>query len=241
MNGRACRIDQVRNSYRNLSTAGEHSASELTDGEHLLVRMGLLTRTSTILRPVACPELSPHDLDDHDLLHIFAGFAGGVCDGTSALDRGVGEFIKALGAAGEETVVAACRNDLCVRGAPDLAKDVERVSLISDRFGYDVRAPSIAGSPRLLEVKTQLGHLPAAFHFHLTRNEYAVGSDEPNWSLVACAARNAELADIQIGGWCTADTLRPYLPNDGNGRWSEAIVVLPKTALRGGLPPAIIE
>ncbi len=38
-------------------------------------------------------------------------------------------------------------------GRSDLARDVRRVSLLSDQLGYDVNAPRVAGPPRLLEVK----------------------------------------------------------------------------------------
>jgi hypothetical protein len=81
-----------------------------------------------------------------------------------------------------------------------------------------VRARRIGGRPRLLEVKTQVGHGAAAFRFHLMRNEYDVGRDEPTWSLVVCAETSKDLNDIEVGGSCSADALRLYLPNNGNGR-----------------------
>lgn len=241
LDGRACSVELARNAYRTLSTGGEHSSVELVSGEDLLVDLGLVTRTSAMLRPSVRPELAIHTLAEGDIVRVISSLAGAGDAEVPRPERNVAEFLAALGAAGEEAVAAACRADLGARRAPDLARAVERVSLISDRFGFDVRAPRIGGAPRLLEVKTQVGDAPAAFRFHLTRHEYDVGRDEADWSLVACAARSGDLTAIEIGGWCSADTLRPYLPHDANGRWTEAVVVLPRSAFRPGLPPAAAE
>lgn len=239
LDGRACNIELARGAYRTLSTGGEHSSIELARGEDLLVQLRVLTRTSRTLRPADWSELALHVLPEGEIVDVLRELAGAANAGSSA--RALPDFLAALGAAGEEAVERACRVDLAARGAHDLARAVERVSLISDHFGFDVRAPRIGGAPRLLEVKTQIGHGPAAFRFHLTRNEYDVGRDEPTWSVVVCTSANRTLNEIEIGGWCSADALRPYLPNDGHGRWMEALVVLPRSALRGGLPSAVSE
>lgn len=239
LNGRACSLDLVRAGYRSLSTGGEHSSQELIAGEDLLVRLGVLLRTSVMLRPATESELALHALPEEAAVDVLRRFSNSL-----PAERGSKpfiDFLAMLGAAGEEAVVNACREELSSTGAPNLAQSVRRVSLESDHHGYDVLAPRVGHAPRLLEVKTQIGHSPSAFRFHLTRNEYDVGRDEPNWSLVVCTAAAGDLHDIQIGGWCSADALRPYLPNDGNGRWLEALVILPKSTLRDGMPSAIVE
>jgi hypothetical protein len=242
LDGRAHSIEVVRNAYRTISTAGEHSSIELVAGEDLLVDLGLVTRTSKMLRPAVRPELALHTLEDIEIMQALGGLAA-LGPQVWRSQANLAEFLARIGAAGEEAVATACRRELEARGAPELARAVERVSIVSDRFGFDVRAPRIGGASRLLEVKTQVGHSSCTCHFHLTRNEYEVGRDEIDWSLVVCTctARNAEVTAVNICGWCTAETLRPYLPLDANGRWSEAVVVLPRSALRAGLPSGVIE
>ena len=54
--------------------------------------------------------------------------------------------LRALGEAGEEAVLAACRAFLEERNRADLAREARRVSLISDALGYDIWAPDLAGA-----------------------------------------------------------------------------------------------
>lgn len=230
-------IEVARNAYRMVSTSGEHSATELVLGEDLLVDLGLLTRTSTMLRPSAT-ELGVEALADSEIVSLLAGIVDREKRAETPSVAPLPSFLRELGAAGEERVVAECRAQLFSHGTPRLAEEVERVSLVSDVFGYDVRAPRLRSAARLLEVKTQLGRPVGTVRFHLTRNEYDVGRDDESWYLVVCAAASADLALVEICGWCPAETLIPYLPMDGNGRWSEAVVVLPCRALRPSIPPA---
>jgi len=240
LDGRPHSIELARSAYRSTSTGGEHSSLDLVEGENMLVALGMLMRTSTMLRPAIRPAIALHALVDDEVEELVDRVSSSGLTEGSPSEHCLAEFLSALGAAGEEAVVTACRAELAALGATDLVAAVERVSLVSDYFGFDVRAPRIgAEPPRLLEVKTQIGRRAAAFRFHLTRNEYDVGRDEPQWAMVACAARGADLVQVDVVGWCNAETLRPYLPTDGNGRWTEAVVVLPKNALRPGIPAAV--
>lgn len=142
-----------------------------------------------------------------------------------------------IGALGEETVIAWCVDELRALGHHDLAIQVRRVSLISDRFGYDISAPSIGAELRMLEAKTSTSASNKTFRFYLTRNEYEVGRRNPRqWAMVACAS-DGETATLL--GWCRASELERYLPDDGNGHWIEALVNLPIRALLPGAPSAL--
>ncbi|MGB4776898.1 DUF3883 domain-containing protein [Microbacterium sp.] len=142
-----------------------------------------------------------------------------------------------IGALGENAVVRWCVEELVEVGRRDLAEQVKRVSLVSDRFGYDITAPTVRADPRMLEVKASTSGSGKTFRFFLTRNEYEVGRRHPRqWALVACAVA----ADsVTILGWCRVSEFERYLPDDGNGHWTEARVYLPVSALLSGVPSAV--
>lgn len=54
---------------------------------------------------------------------------------------------------------------------PDLAKQVLRVSLLSDKYGYDIKSFEEDGSPRYIEVKSTNEPYKEQFSFYLTENE----------------------------------------------------------------------
>lgn len=233
LGGKPCSLELARRSYRSLSTHGEHSSLDLERGEDLLVRLGIVVRTARMLRPKVSDLEGLDEAAVADVLSDLEGAQASVEHTRLSLDA----LRARIGAAGEEAVARACRAELRAIGASDLASQVERVSVISDAFGYDVRAPRLDRSMRLLEVKTRLGPMRGTVRFFLTRNEYDVGRDESGWSLVICAAGSIRLDDVQVCGWCPVQALEPYLPLDNHGRWTEAQVNLPRTALRSGLPP----
>jgi hypothetical protein len=114
------------------------------------------------------------------------------------------------------------------------------VSLISDALGYDVNAPTLGAATRRLEVKTQGSNAAATVRFFLSRNEYEVGRRHTtSWALVMCCAPTGPSGAVEICGWCRADSLALYLPDDRNGRWTEAMVRMPTVALAAGFPPAV--
>lgn len=245
------RTRAVRWAYERAITEGEHPAAHLRAGEAVLLRAGLLVERDEELFPA--PGLAALAALDDELAYEIIAVAAGVSrplptddlteseprDATR--DRSVADLLllSALGAAGEEHVVDACRNQLRELERPDLAEGVQRVSLISDALGYDVTAPKIVGQPRALEVKTQLGAAANSVRFFLTRNEFEVGRRTPTWALVACTATEPTPAACTVVGWCRADALRPYLPLDHHGRWTEALVVLPSAVLSEGVPDPV--
>lgn len=142
-----------------------------------------------------------------------------------------------VGALGEEIVVDAAREELRDFGAHALARRVRRVSLESDRFGFDVLAPRISGDPRKFEVKssTQVGD--SKFHAFISRNEYEVGIKSPDWFIVACKITSLEDRRGEIIGWCSARALVPAIPTDSAvSRWQSTSFELSLDALEPGLP-----
>ncbi|WP_442942628.1 protein NO VEIN domain-containing protein [Nonomuraea sp. LP-02] len=155
----------------------------------------------------------------------------GVGSGATGLDARA-----ELGELGETFVVERCADELASLGRTDLASKVLQVSKISDSFGYDVSAPTISRESRLLEVKTQRSRGGSTFRLFISRNEVEVGRIESAWALVCCEVTDSE---VSIVGWCRCQALMPYLPEDRNGRWTEALVVLPKSVLATHFPTAI--
>lgn len=141
-----------------------------------------------------------------------------------------------VGEVGEEAVKLASKEELIGVGRPDLADQVQRVSLISDHLGYDVVAPTTAGGTRRMEVKT-CGQSREQWRVHLSRNQVETGLRDPSWYLVVCTMCGND--DATVVGWCQGDYLRTLLPIDQSprARWSSMELVLPSHALIPGLPP----
>ena len=165
-------------------------------------------------------------------------------DRREALLLGLGQKFDAdaqaaLGAEGEEHVVAACRRYLTEVGREDLAREVRRVSLVSDALGYDVTSPDTTGQRHRLEVKTTtgVGDSERTLNFYVSRNEAKVGQGDPTWALVA-VRKDSVTGVISIVGWCRADTFADALPNDPEswGRWASARIYLDEEKLKPGLP-----
>lgn len=91
---------------------------------------------------------------------------------------------RALGRAGEETVLVHEREALRRVGRPDLAEAVRWVAdEDGDGAGYDIHSFEPNGESRLIEVKTTAGWDRTPFY--LTRNELAVAEASPDeWRLV---------------------------------------------------------
>lgn len=153
----------------------------------------------------------------------------------------------ALGEKGEEYVAQLCRQQRLDRGESHLAELVQRVSKISDHFGYDIVAPTKQGSLHL-EVKT-CGKPGPVIISHLTRNQARVAENDARWRLVICrAAPNGEL---NLLGYTTGSVLAdefPVGPNQSKTRdgrivieWTEAKVKLLPGELESGLPPVAEE
>ena len=144
--------------------------------------------------------------------------------------------LRALGEAGEEAVLAACRSFLEVRGRPDLAGEARRVSLISDAMGWDISAPNLAGQVCRLEVKCFRGRDPTVY---LTRHEFNVGLRKSRWYLVLCRSTGDSVPEVV--GWTTLAPLIPRMPMDvgPSAEWQVARVRIGESELRPGLPLSI--
>lgn len=146
-----------------------------------------------------------------------------------------------VGEIGEEVVLSSVREELTGLNRPDLAANARRVSLESDRFGYDVLAPRLGDfADRLLEVKASTT-VTEVVRFYLTRNESKVGRTEKAWRLVVCEVTNLDERAGSVVGWCTSGELASNLPTDnGAGRWEQVQISLRVADLRPGLPPAVV-
>jgi hypothetical protein len=213
-------------------TQGRFPRPDLDNGFRLLRdRQLLLVGDGRVVRHESLDALL--QLADEAALPLLALL---LTDGDDQSDEA--DLVRELrGEAGEIAVAAWCAQELMALGRPELAAQVQRVSLVSDRFGFDVSAPTTDSAPRQLEVKTTGSMVTKVFRFFLTRNEYEVGRRNPRtWALVACQ----ELDEIvSIVGWCRASELERYLPDDASGRWTEALVHLPIRALFPHAPSAV--
>lgn len=91
---------------------------------------------------------------------------------------------RAVGEAGERTVLEYERGRLAATGREDLASAVEWVSKTQgDGLGYDIASFTAQGAARQLEVKSTAGY--ATTPFYISRNESEVAeSNTESWRLV---------------------------------------------------------
>lgn len=223
--------EDARDAYLTTPTRDTFAPETLRTAEGLLLEAGLLRLDNHRLLPTpALGALAGID-DDEGAANVLAGT---LVERAEAVDR------SETGAAGELYVLERLRADLIALNYPDLAEQCEQVSLVSDWFGYDLSAPKADGMVRRLEVKTMTSAgRPATVRFFLSRNEYDTGRrNASEWALVACT-RDRESGQVELLGWCRAAALTAYLPVDQSGRWTEAQVSLPVTALMPAFPAAV--
>lgn len=146
---------------------------------------------------------------------------------------------REVGAIGEEIVSVAARDELHLLGHSELARQVRRVSLLSDQLGYDVSAPRLNSTSRLLEVKaTTTMHSDNEITIYLTRTELEAGLRYANqWALVICHVTSVNNRRGDIIGWCGAAALAEMVPTDKcNARWETTSMHIPPELLEPGLP-----
>lgn len=226
--------------YRVALTGGTRSTDQLNDAESFPIAAGLLTSDGVHVMPSEALTVLCRLRDDHALQALIGAL--GLAEALPADNKSSiisEEERAALERAGEEYVVSRCREELVNLGYGHLAVQVQQVSIVTDSLGNDVIAPLISDGVRLLEVKTQRSPADHAVRFFVTRNEYDVGRRNQSWAIVICDVSQEPNGDIELIGWCRAATLAPYLPVDGNGRWTEALVHLPRSLLYSGAPEAI--
>lgn len=220
------------------STQGSFPTASLEYAQQALVDLGLVTSVhGKVLLSEAMSVIV--GLDDQEALALLERHWMSACQRERGRPLPV-EQRERIGSVGEELVTHLARAELQRVGRGDLAQQVQRVSLVDDGLGYDVRAPTLHGTSRLMEVKSSTAARTSSFGFFLSRNEYEVGLSSPTlWALVAChVGEGVSVEDSRILGWSPVGALRLYVPEDGNGRWTEAYVRLPQATLTPGLPPA---
>ncbi len=223
----------TRRSYGLAATQGQFPVTDLAAAEGLLLSAGLVEIRDSQMH-LSSRLLLLLQLEGGAAAELLAHYLSQKTSSPDDADRRA-----VIGAAGEELVVQACRRDLQQMGGLALLSAVQRVSLISDNFGYDVVAPTLDRRIRRLEIKSSSRPVVSSVRFYLSRNEFDAGRRHPHeWALVTCTV-GADAAGGTVVGWCRAEALIPYLPSDVNGRWTEAFVVLPVGALNAGLPSSI--
>jgi hypothetical protein len=265
VDARGSRSVDAEESYWHHATGGAFAPPDLQRGERLLLDAGLLVERDSSLIPTAnleemlrgsvedalvilserALELSwpaRHDAPDPAVLDELVSDPARREELLLALGRRFDDARRrVVGDIGEEVVAHAARMELRALDRLELARDVRRVSLLSDQIGYDVSAPRIGGTPRLLEVKaTAAGRLKASVLVHLSRNEADVGASFPTWALVVCVVDDVNHRRGHVLGWCAAAALDGLLPRDGSyGRWEQAAVEVPIKSLLPGLPSLV--
>lgn len=214
-------------SYRLVPSQGEHRAMDMLAAEALLDRAGLLLvspdgriRSSSQLQVLGA-------LPDSAAIDCLRRILSQKSDSDQRVETGI---------LGELEVVRLCQQDLDAIGQYQLSKQVQQISVLDDSLGYDVLAPAVNRRVRHLEVKTSRLQPSSLFEFFLSRNEFDIGRQDPEWALVACYRIQDS---ISVVGWCKAQSLHPYLPQDANGRWTEARLRVPTSAFFSGIPPPV--
>jgi hypothetical protein len=252
-------------SYWHHATGGTFAPVDLDRGERLLLDVGLLVECDRELRPTSqlahLLEGSAADAIEALTQRVLARSTPGEIQVPRVAEQLVQlvpdavrreQLLLALaqrfddtrqrliGEIGEELVMNALRGELRAMGRLDLAREVRQVSLRSDQLGYDISAPRVAGSARLLEVKATISHPAGSLAIHLSRNEADTGATFPDWALVACVIDDIDLRLGHIVGWCPEKALADLLPLDGfAGRWEQASIEVPLERLSPGLPGVI--
>lgn len=142
------------------------------------------------------------------------------------------ERLAEVGAIGEEFVVSELRRLVSPQSHPR----IRHISLEDDTAGYDVLTPSVTYSERiqLLEVKTSV-RPGNKFNCFVSRNEFRVGCNNSNWSLVCVRLLESKPTLL---GHVNIDAIRNDFPVDQGSdiRWESSRVQIPLEVLRPGLP-----
>ena len=257
------RASDAQESYWHRSTGGSYPPADLARGQALLLDLGLLREDEGTLHPTFdLAELLAGSADDAlvaFLLRLGARDPQLVAplDEEAFVDllpdverreelllqlaqRHEDDRNAAIGDVGERMVVAAARTELAQLGRADLARDVRRVSLVSDQLGYDVRAPRLQGPPRRLEVKSTTS-IAQHVEVFISRSEADTGRKTDGWNLVVCHVGNVDRAEGTIVGWWSYGGLADRLPRDvDSGSWQQARLTLRVSDAHPGLPSAAL-
>ncbi len=255
----------TRESYWRRATGGTFSPADLRIGETLLIHCGFLEHQDEYL--IVKRDLQ--SLIDSDSAEFTAVLCAAALDCESAEMRRSAEFLaelsdlvpdsgrrdemlrgfarlfddshfKLVGSIGEEIVMQHAKAELKSFGHPELASKVRQVSLYDDTAGYDIAAPCLDLSDRLLEVKSTTRDSDPLTVF-LSRNEADTGLEHANWSLVVCLVDDVENRAGQVIGWLSGVSLGEHLPADAvHGAWESARLSIPRAWLVSGLPSPVM-
>jgi hypothetical protein len=258
------RVVDTRESYWRKAVGGQFSPVDLQIGESLLIYCGLIELRGdelVVLRDlsslissgdsefaaVVCSEVVGSIPDRFDISAELLSELEVLIPDQSRRNSVVAkfgrvfddEFRKLVGQVGEEIVFRRVQVELTELGYPNLVASVRHVSLYDDTAGYDIVAPCIDESERLLEVKstTRKGQSVEIF---LSRNEAMMGVQRPNWWLVICHVTDIEGRQGEILGWVQGEFLSNRLPQDlPGGMWQSVKIEIPVEEIVAGLPSAI--
>lgn len=260
------RVVDADESYWRRATGGLYAPPDLRLGQRLLIDVGLVEERDGMLYPTPHLQQLVERADDDSAAALTLWTAEQAVDpaltspSDAALSATLEELVddparreqmlialgrrfedahqRLVGEIGEELVLAAARAELQGLGYPTLAARVRRLSLETDQAGYDITAPRIIGSSRLLEVKATTATAAAEISIHLSRNEFKTGIRYSDWSLVVCRITDVPARTGEIIGWSTAAALGALTPTDGeHGQWESALLTLDVNSLLPGLPP----
>lgn len=258
------RVVDTRESYWRRAMGGSFGPADLRIGEALLIHCGMIEQQGEDLivkrdlesliasgTPEFAAILSAAALDPRDLT---LGHSPEFLDELALLIpdderrnevlRGVERLfddarLKLIGSIGEEVVVLKARGDLISLGHPELAEKVRQVSLYNDTAGYDIVAPCLDLSQRLLEVKSTTKDSDPLI-VYLSRNEADTGLSRPNWWLVACLVDDVENRHGEVIGWISGISLADHFPSDAvHGAWESTRLSIPRSWFVAGLPSAV--
>jgi hypothetical protein len=137
-----------------------------------------------------------------------------------------------IGREGEEWVVTQYKTEL----STDSRSMVRHLSLTDDTLGYDIAAPSLKYDDYYLhiEVKTSV-RCAQRFEFYLSRNEYEVSSQDPNWVLLLV---RKERGQFKVFGHTQHAALAQLVPVDTHdaGSWASARLSLASSDVYQGFP-----
>ncbi|MBW4078437.1 MAG: DUF3883 domain-containing protein [Acidobacteria bacterium] len=254
----------TRESYWHEAAGGQFSPSDLHIGESLLVDCGFLEidddelvvkgDLSTLVRSgdaelaaIFCAKVSGLNgeviVNNSDFLEELVALISDPLRQT-AVAKGFGGLFddshrQIVGRIGEEVVLARVQTELSELGHSELLVAVRHVSLYDDTAGYDIAAPCLDGSERLLEVKSTTREVDPVEIF-LSRNEANTGLIRNNWCLVICQVTDVATRQGKILGWVPMQALLERLPLDVTGGvWQKTKIEIPSDCIVPGLPSAI--
>lgn len=261
-------VRDARETYWHVPTGATIPPDDLAMGEALLIDLGLATVAGDVLRRTE--ELEALIAGDEDLVvssvllsaarlldrpvsaEVRAAFRSRVTetlrdtqhrDATIAVAMTVFDATRRIlvGDIGEEHVVREARRELVDAGHERLAFGVRHVSRVSDAYGYDITAPRINGSARLLEVKSTTDVGDKEVTVFISRHEADVGARHDEWALVVCHVQDLDHRVARTVGWLRYAKIAPRLPmNAAGGRWESASLSIPLTLMSEGIPSAFL-